>query len=131
MEPIWTWLAFAMGASTTEVRNVSEDHRAKKAAKEYQSALAAWQAERDAQAQLLDLAEHFEGTSADNIMLKASEAVFYQVTDVALIEERRGAGHYEGTSQGVSIPIGSLGGRTVRYRVRGTRVTSSWGHQRR
>ena len=100
-----------------EEGDVFEEHRAKKAAKEYQDALAAWQADRDSQAQLLDLAQHFEGTGAENILLKSGEAVFYKVTGVALIEERRGAGHYAGRSQGVSIPIGSLRGRTVRYRV--------------
>ncbi len=94
-----------------------EDHKVKKAAKEYEQALAVWQADRDAQAQLLDVAQNFDGTGAENILLKKGEAVFYKVTGVALIEDRRGPGHYGGRSQGVSIPIGSLGGRTVRYRV--------------
>ena len=94
-----------------------EDHKVKKAAKEYEQALAVWQADRDAQAQLLDVAQNFDGTGAENILLKKGEAVFYKVTGVALIEDRRGPGHYAGRSQGVSIPIGSLGGRTVRYRV--------------
>jgi hypothetical protein len=74
-----------------EVRDVFEVHRAKKAAKEYQQAVATWQADRDTQAQLLDLAQHFEGTGADNIMLKAGEVVFYKVTGAALIEDRSGA----------------------------------------
>ncbi len=46
-------------------------------------------------------------------MLKSGEGIFLQVTGAALIEDRRGAGHYQGRSSGVSIPIG-LG---VRYRV--------------
>ena len=94
-----------------------EEHRAKKAAKEYEQALVAWQADRDAQAELLDVARNFNGTGAENILLKNGEAVFYKVTGVALIEDRRGPGHYAGTSQGFSIPIGSLGGRSVRYRI--------------
>jgi hypothetical protein len=97
--------------------DVLAEHRAKKAAKEYEQALVAWQADRDAQAELLDVARNFDGTGAENILLKAGESVFYKVTGVALIEDRRGPGHYAGRSQGVSIPIGSLGGRSVRYRI--------------
>jgi len=100
---------------------VFEKHRAKKALKEYQVALAAWQAERDGCAHLLETALHFEGTGADGLQLGPGEAVFFQVTRAALIEERRGAGQWQGHSAGVSIPIGSLGGHSVRYRVGTTR----------
>ena len=106
-----------MQLAEMEEWDVLEEHRAKKAAKEYEQALTAWQADRDAQAQLLDVAQNFDGTGAENILLKSGEAVFYKVTGVALVEDRRGPGHYAGRSQGVSIPIGSLKGRTVRYRV--------------
>ena len=94
-----------------------EQHRAKKAAKDYQEALAKWQAQHDGYAEMLQLAQGFTGSASDEIMLAGGEAVFYQVTGCSLVEERRGAGHYQGGSTGVSIPIGSLGGRTVRYRV--------------
>ena len=50
-------------------------------------------------------------------MLKPGERVFAGMAGAALIEERRGGGHWEGRSSGVSIPVGSLGGRSVRYRV--------------
>jgi hypothetical protein len=50
-------------------------------------------------------------------MLKVGESVFAKVTNTSLIEERRGPGHYQGHSQGVSIPIATFGGRSVRYRV--------------
>jgi hypothetical protein len=50
-------------------------------------------------------------------MLTAGEAVFYKVTGCSLVEDRAGKGHYEGRSQGVSIPVGSIGGRSVRYRA--------------
>jgi hypothetical protein len=50
-------------------------------------------------------------------MLGAGEALFLKATNTALIEDRRGQGHYEGHSTGVSIPIGSVAGRSVRYRV--------------
>jgi hypothetical protein len=48
-------------------------------------------------------------------MLKPGEAVFAIVGGAALVEERQGPGHWEGSSSSVSIPIGSLGGRSVRY----------------
>jgi hypothetical protein len=94
-----------------------EQHRAKKAAKEYQEALTKWQAQHDGYAELLQVAHCFTGSASDEIMLAGGEAVFYKVTGCSLVEERRGAGHYQGGSTGVSIPIGSLGGRPVRYRV--------------
>ena len=94
-----------------------EEHREKKAAKEHADAVVAWRARRDAQAALLDTARTSTGTGADSLLLQAGEAVFAQVTEAALVEERRGAGHYQGSSQGVSIPVASIGGRSVRYRV--------------
>jgi hypothetical protein len=100
-----------------EVRDVFEDHKAKKALREHEAALAAWQAERDAQADLLNTAKTSTGSGADSIMLKKGESVFAKVTNTSLVEDRRGPGHYQGHSQGVSIPITSFGGRSVRYRV--------------
>lgn len=98
-----------------------EQHRAKKAAKQYEDALARWQAQRDGYTELLQLAEGFSGSASDELVLGPGEGVFYTVAKAALIEERRGAGHWQGGSTGVSIPMGSLGGRTVRYRVGATR----------
>ena len=40
-----------------------------------------------------------------------------QITNVSLVEDRKGPGQWQGTSQGVSFPIGRIGGRSVRYRV--------------
>lgn len=98
-----------------------DKHRVKKAAEEYQKALGDWQTQRDGAAELLQLAESFSGMPADGIMLHAGEAVFYQVTGTALVEERKGPGQWKGRSQGFSIPIGSVHGRSVRYRVGSTR----------
>src|SRR5580693_8373259 len=94
-----------------------EEHKAKKLAETRRKALAEWEGRRAEVVELLELAQSFKGNTSDNIMLGAGEATFYEVTGAALIEERRGAGHYEGRSQGVSIPVGSIGGRSVRYRV--------------
>lgn len=92
-------------------------HREKKAARLQQAALDRWQAQRDEYADLLRTAQTFNGTGASDLMLGSGEAVFYKVTGASLIEPRRGAGHYQGRSQSVSIPIG--GG--MRYRTGGSR----------
>ena len=94
-----------------------QKHRAEKAAEQQQSALTAWQEQRDGYAHLLDVAQHFSGAATDEIMLKPGEALFYKVTGTGLIEDRAGKGHYQGGSTGVSIPIGTVHGRSVRYRV--------------
>jgi hypothetical protein len=56
-----------------------------------------------------------------SLMLKDGEVGVAQISNVGLIEERHTPGHYSGGSQGVSIPIGSIGGRSVRYHVGATR----------
>ena len=94
-----------------------EKFRARRAAQAYQAAYNGWQQRRDGYAQLLQTAETFNGAPSADLMLAAGEAVFFQVAGAALVEERRSAGHWQGASQGVSIPIGSIGGRSVRYRV--------------
>jgi len=94
-----------------------EKHKAKRAREHYETALAAWQSQRDEQAELLEVAESFDGGDTNEIMLGNDERVFCKVTSVSLIEDRVLGGHYEGSSHGVSIPIGSIGGRSVRYRV--------------
>jgi len=100
---------------------VFEDHKAKKAAEAQQRAVTDWQARRDGYAHLLDVVQHFAGTTADSVMLADGEAVFLTVTGASLIEERRGPGTYTGHSQGISLPIAHVGGRTIRYRVGATR----------
>lgn len=82
-----------------------------------QTAVEQWTQERDAYAKLLHTATTFRGTTANELMLTAGEAVFYKVTGCSLIQDRKTAGHWEGRSSGVSIPVGSIGGRSVRYRV--------------
>ena len=98
-----------------------EARRAKKAAREYEEALAGWEEQRAGYAQLLELAENFSGSPSAEMMLAAGEGVFFTVTGVGLIEERRGQGHYAGRSAGVSVPIGSIAGHPIRYRVGASR----------
>jgi len=96
---------------------VFEDHKAKKAAKEHSDAMARWEAIRADQAELVTTAQSYRGSTADGLMLKSGEAVFYKVTNCSLVEERRGVGHYRGRSSGVSIPVGF----GVRYRTGASR----------
>jgi hypothetical protein len=96
-------------------------HHEKQLAEEYQRRLAAWQELHDSTAHALALAQGYNGETSSALLLKAGEAVFATVSSAALIEERRGAGHYTGASSGVSVPIGSIGGHSVRYHVGATR----------
>jgi len=98
-----------------------ERHRERRAQAHYDEALAAWQHERDEQAAALSLAQTFHGQAGDGLLLTRGEAEFARITNVGLVEERRGRGSWQGHSSGVSIPVGSLGGRSVRYRVGATR----------
>jgi hypothetical protein len=100
---------------------VFQQHRAKKAAREHDEALARWQAQRDGYADLVQVARTFSGSSSGELMLQPGEAVFYKVTGASLVEPRRTAGHYEGKSSGISVPVASIGGRSVRYRVGASR----------
>ena len=94
---------------------------AKRAEQQYQVQLAKWTEDRNNCARMLQLAQGFNGEPSSEIILKSGEALFLTVTNTALIEERRGQGHYEAGSTGVSVPIGSIHGRSIRYRVGATR----------
>jgi hypothetical protein len=96
---------------------VFEKHKAKVAQEHYQAALTQWQAEHDELASALQAATTRQGSASSEIVLKAGEAVFASISNTSLVEDRRGAGHYAGHSSGFSIPVGSVGGRSVRYRV--------------
>jgi hypothetical protein len=50
-------------------------------------------------------------------MAAEDETIIGWVTGASLIEMRSSGGHYVGGSSGISVPIGSIGGRSVRYRV--------------
>jgi hypothetical protein len=54
-----------------------------------------------------------------SIPLKAGEHALLDVAGVSLIESRRGPGHWQGASQGVSVHI--PGTKSMRYRVGATR----------
>jgi hypothetical protein len=96
-------------------------HKAKRAAEAYDDAMKQWVEQGAWYKELIQTAQTFKGSNSPELVLGAGEAVFYKVTGAALIEDRRGAGHYEGRSSGISIPVGNLGGHTVRYRVGASR----------
>ena len=94
-----------------------EEHRAHRAQKQYDEDRAAWESHVAEYRSLVDLASTFSGDTTSQLILEQGETVFFTVEDAELVEERRGPGSWHGRSQGVSIPIGSIGGRSVRYRV--------------
>jgi len=101
---------------------VFERHHAKQRAEAYQRALATWQSDRDGLAAALAMAGSFEGErQAEGFVLQRGEGLFATVTGVGLVEERRVGGHWQSGTSGLSVPVGSLGGRTVRYHVGATR----------
>jgi hypothetical protein len=99
---------------------VFEHHNEKKAFERAQAAMAHWQTQREAQ--LVSLATTYTGVqTSDGLVLKLDESLFATVSQASLVEERAGQGHFVARSAGVSVPIGSLGGHAIRYRVGATR----------
>jgi hypothetical protein len=106
-------------AKRSAAKAAADQERAVAAAR---AARASWQSERDEHAEELQIAREFRGVrESSRLMLHRDEAVFLEVENAALIEPRRGAGEWKGRSQGVSVPIGSLGGRSIRYHVGATK----------
>jgi hypothetical protein len=87
-----------------------------------QQTLQDWQAEHDEAQHLVELATTLgAGTNSTELILQKDETLIGSVRNASLIEEREVGAHFVGGAQGVSIPIGSIGGRSVRYRVGGMR----------
>ncbi len=109
------------------------DHLREKRAQKHAAAEAAaaevakraLEAERAAQiAELQALVSIAHGESSpmvDALLMKKGEIGVAQIGNAGLIEEVKGAGHWSGSSQGVSLPIGKIAGRSVRYRVGATK----------
>ncbi len=97
---------------------VFDARKANKLAKAQQAAFTSWSRERARAEEDLDIAQTFSGvTTTDHLMLKPGEAVFLEVGSSGLVEARRGPGEWKGRSQGISVPVGSVAGHNVRYRV--------------
>lgn len=95
-------------------------HEAAAAQTATEHAVAAWQQQRDQAESLVEQASA-PGATPDGIVLHKGELCYGIVSNCSLIEERRGQGHFVSGNAGVSIPIGSLGGRPIRYRVGASR----------
>jgi hypothetical protein len=103
---------------------------------------AAEQAERHAQeldaqrselSSLLEQAKSFNGVDPNEVpelrvQCKPDERVYMCLEGAALIEPRRGPGHYEGRSQGVSVRV--PGTKSMRYRVGASHGTFVQGAER-
>ncbi len=100
-----------------------QNHKEKKEEESYESALAKWQTQVDNTKSCLNLAQSFNGELTDQIVLLSGESLFFYVTNTSLMEERAGAGHWQGKSSGFSIPVAHIGGSAVRYHVGASKGT--------
>jgi hypothetical protein len=75
---------------------------------------AAWVAKVEDLQGMLQKAQHFQGGSSSEILLKTKELQYSSIPG-SLIEDRAGQRSFVAGHQGVSIPIGKIGGRSVRY----------------
>ena len=95
----------------------AQARQASKAQTALQEQRSAWELEEaELQAQL-ELVTSFKGEAAAGILMQPGEAAFAQIHNSSLMGEVREAGQFVAGSQGLSFPIGSLGGRSIRYRV--------------
>ncbi len=99
----------------------TERLQAAKAHEFYEAQLAAWQRQWDELALVVQEANARKGGGSSTVVLKNGESVFGAISGVGLIELRKVGGHFEGGSAGISVPIGTIHGRSVRYRVGGFR----------
>jgi hypothetical protein len=91
--------------------------RERRALEAQRRAFASWESERDEAAALVRAARTFDGITTNDLLLTKGERVFLVVEGTSLVEDRKAAGHWEGRSSGISVPIGSIGGRSIRYHV--------------
>jgi hypothetical protein len=114
-----------------EAARPSEEQAREKSNREYEQAKAAWDVDDGRLRQLLDMAKSFTGgTAADHpgipLQLKGGERVFLVAQDVALVEPRRGSGHWTGGYSGFSFRIA----KGIRYHVGGSRGHFVQGEER-
>jgi hypothetical protein len=93
-------------------------HKLHVAEKHYAEQLKEWETHVEGLNEYLQLIDNFTGVpQADGVFLKAGEMVFGTIGGTALVETRVSGGHWVSGSQGFSVPVGSIGGRSIRYRV--------------
>jgi hypothetical protein len=84
------------------------------------TAMAEWQSQYDVVNAMIQLASG-PGFAPDGFIMHRGETCFGSLANCALVEERKGAGHYAGGNAGVSIPVGKIGNYPIRYHVGATR----------
>ena len=98
-----------------------EKHRAKVAQEQYLLELSQWQLREQWAQHCVEACQNYVGGNINGLVLAAGERGMYSVSNASLMTERHEQGHYTGTSSGFSIPVGSLGGHSVRYHVGASR----------
>jgi hypothetical protein len=104
-----------------EAALAEESRKAAHEQDERQAKMAMWAHHLEDLQTLLATASGNSAVSEVAVMLKHGEIAVAQATNISLIEDRRGAGQWQGASQGVSFPIGKIAGRSIRYRVGSSR----------
>jgi hypothetical protein len=104
-----------LAAEAEEARQVAV------AQQQHQAKLDMWSHQMEELQRLLALASGNGPASLNSLMMKKGEMGIAQVTNVSLVEDRKGPGQWQGSSQGVSFPIGKIGNRSIRYRVGATK----------
>ncbi len=94
-------------------KGIKERHEFEQA----KAAFDAWNQQHDEVQSALNLIKQGGDFTNNSLNLQRGEGVYIQVHNVSLMGQVKSAGHYVSGHQGVSIPIGSLGGRSVRYNV--------------
>jgi hypothetical protein len=120
----WTPVAAAAPPSPPQPPHLGfwARHRLHVAEKKYEVQLADWQRHVQGLQEYLQLIQGFAGTGdAEGLVLKPGETLFGQVQGASLVETRVQGGHWVSASSGFSIPVGSIGGRSIRYHAGRTR----------
>ncbi len=95
-----------------------EQHKEHKLQEKYQSELSQWKSQHDDLLELLEIVKTKKSSiEVPGIVLKAGEMVIGFIDHASLVEQVRTGPHYVGGNSGVSIPIGSLDGRSIRWHV--------------
>ena len=103
------------------LKQLREDRAAKAEQAKAEEIAAGWRSEQAELEAQLELVSSYQGEPARGVLMQAGESAFAQIGRCALLGDIKERGHFVAGSQGLSIPIGSIGGRTVRYRVGSTR----------
>ena len=97
------------------------EHKANREAEKYQRALAEWEVEQQSYVSMVQFVRNFRGFETSEILLGPGELAICKVDSASLIQDVRGRGHFEAKSAGLSVPVASVRGRSVRFRVGATR----------